>query len=77
MQEVVPDPCTYDTTHLLTLLYTVRRPDNYELIAFTSRGKLHGQWGPRLRRSVPRGWLGLPWYSSWLLSGLDAEVGIA
>jgi hypothetical protein len=27
-------------------------PDNYRLVTFTLWSKLHGQWGPRLRRSV-------------------------
>jgi hypothetical protein len=33
----------------------VQRSDNYELHTFTARIELHGQWGPRLRKSVHRG----------------------
>jgi hypothetical protein len=40
--------------------------NNYRLVTFTLRIKLHGQWGHRLRRSVRRGWIGLPGRSSWL-----------
>jgi hypothetical protein len=36
----------------------VRRLDNYELVTITFRKRLHGQLGPRPRRSVGRGWLG-------------------
>jgi hypothetical protein len=41
--------------------------NNYKIITITSGIILHGQWGPRLRRSVRRSWSGLPWRSSWLL----------
>jgi hypothetical protein len=52
----------------------VRQSDNYELITFTSRSKLHGQWGPKQRRVVHRGRLGLPWPSHLFQSVPDAEV---
>jgi hypothetical protein len=48
------------------LLSTAESLDNYELVTLTFKSKLHGQWGHRLRRSVRRGRLGLPWRSSWL-----------
>jgi hypothetical protein len=35
---------------------------------FASMIKLDGQWDPRLRKSVHRGWIGLPGHSSWLPS---------
>jgi hypothetical protein len=35
---------------------------------FTSMIKLYGQWDPRLRKSVDRGWTGLLGRSSWLPS---------
>jgi hypothetical protein len=50
------------------LLEYAQWSDNYGLVTFTFRIKLQGQWGPRLRRSIHRGWIGLPKRSSWLLS---------
>jgi hypothetical protein len=44
----------------------MQRLDNYRLVTFTFGRKLHGQWGPRLRRSVRSGWIELPWHSSGL-----------
>jgi hypothetical protein len=41
---------------------------------FTTRVKLHGQWGPRLEISVCRGWTGLPECCSWLLGIEVASV---
>jgi hypothetical protein len=29
--------------------------DTYELVTFTLESKLHGQWGPRLKRMIHRG----------------------
>jgi hypothetical protein len=43
-----------------------QRPDDYRLVTFIFGSKLHGQWGPRLRRSVRSGWIELPWHSSGL-----------
>jgi hypothetical protein len=44
--------------------------NNYRLITFTFESKLHGQWGPELRRSVRRVWTKLPRNSHWLLDVL-------
>jgi hypothetical protein len=44
--------------------------DNYDLVTFTSSIGLHGQWGPRLRWSIRRGWTGLHRCSSGLLGVL-------
>jgi hypothetical protein len=52
----------------------VQRSDNYGLVTFTSRIKLHSQWSPRLRRLVCRGWTGLPWCSSWFPGIPGTEV---
>jgi hypothetical protein len=46
----------------------MQRSDNYILVTFTFGSKLRSQWGPRLRRSVRRGWAELPKYSPWLPS---------
>jgi hypothetical protein len=43
-----------------------RPSDNYGQVTFTFGSKLHGQWGPRLKRSVRSGWTELPWHSSGL-----------
>jgi hypothetical protein len=40
-------------------------------------GKLHVQWGPRLRRSIRRGRLGLLWPSRLFQGVPDTEVGDA
>jgi hypothetical protein len=55
--------------------------DNYELVTFKFGSKLHGQWGPRLRRSIHSGCIELPWHSSglpgcssWFLGILGTEV---
>jgi hypothetical protein len=45
----------------------MQRPDNYGLVTFTSKIILHGQWDPRLRMLICRGWTGLPGCSSRLL----------
>jgi hypothetical protein len=52
----------------------VQWSDNYKLISFIFGSKLHGQWDPRLRRSVRRGRLGLPCHSHWFQGVLNAEV---
>jgi hypothetical protein len=56
------------------LLYTAQGSNNYKLVTFTSRMKLHGEWGPRLRRSVCRGWSRLPWHSYWLPGVLGTDM---
>jgi hypothetical protein len=58
------------TRRVESLLLTMQQSDNYKLVTFTFGSKLHGQWGPRLKRSVRRGRSGLPWRSSWLLGVL-------
>jgi hypothetical protein len=40
------------------LLYTWKWLDNYELVTVTFTRRLHGQWGPMLRRSIHIGRLG-------------------
>jgi hypothetical protein len=54
----------------------MHRSDNYELVTFTFGGKLHGQWGLKMRRSVRAT---LPFFlapgcSSWFPGILSTEV---
>jgi hypothetical protein len=50
----------------------MRRSGNYELITIIS--EVHGQWGPKQRRSIRHGRLGIPW-PSYLFWGVpDTEV---
>jgi hypothetical protein len=48
--------------------------NNYGLVTFIFRIKVHDQWGSKLRRSVRTGWTGPPEHSSWLPGILGAEV---